>query len=78
MMKVHVIPNSRQASVTTTGEDVLEVRVDETAVDGRANKRLLELLSEYYKIPKSSVTIVRGARSRDKIVDVAFENRKKR
>lgn len=74
LVKIHVTPNAKQASVTRTGEDALDVRVDERAVDGRANKRLLEILSEYYKIPKSSVTIVRGARSRDKIVNVALEN----
>lgn len=70
LMKVHVIPNSRQASVTTTGENSLDVRVDQPAVDGRANKRLLEILSEHYKTPKSSITIVRGAKSRDKIVSI--------
>ena len=74
LVKVHVIPNSRQSSVMTTGENALDVRMDQPAVDGRANKRLLEILSEYYKTPKSSITIVRGAKSRDKIVNIDLEN----
>ena len=78
LLKVHVIPNSRQASVTTTSENALDVRVDQTAMEGRANMRLLEILSEYYKTPKSSITIVRGAKSRDKIVNIVLENPKTR
>ena len=77
LLKVHVIPNSRQTSVTTTGENALEVRVDRPAMDGRANKRLLEILSEHYKTPKSNIAIVRGAKSRDKIVNIAIESREK-
>jgi uncharacterized protein YggU (UPF0235/DUF167 family) len=47
-----------------------EVRVDEKAADGRANKRLLEILSEHFGIPKSMIFIARGARSRDKILEI--------
>ena len=71
LLKVRVIPNSREVRVTTTADDAIEVRVDQPAVDGRANKRLLEILSDYYKTPKFNITIVRGARSRDKIVNIA-------
>ncbi len=58
--------------MTKTGENSLEVRVDERAVEGRANKRLLEILSNHFDVPKSRITIVRGIGSRDKIVEVAL------
>jgi uncharacterized protein YggU (UPF0235/DUF167 family) len=51
-------------------EDYFEVRVDERAVAGRANKRLLEILAEHFKVQKSRISIVRGTRSRNKIVQV--------
>ncbi len=63
--------NSRHASVEQVGEGVLEVKVDEKAIDGRANKRLVEILSEHFHVSKSQVTIVRGAKSREKLVDIA-------
>ena len=50
-----------------------EARVDERAVGGRANKRLLQILAEHFKIPKSRISIVRGAKSRNKIVQIIFE-----
>jgi uncharacterized protein (TIGR00251 family) len=70
LIRVHVTPNAKQASVVKVGEAELEVRVDEAAMGGRANKRLLEILSEHFRVPKSRISIVRGARSRDKVLEV--------
>ena len=52
------------------GESSFEVKVDEKAVGGRANKRLLEILSEHFSVPKSRILIVSGTKSRDKVVEV--------
>ena len=46
------------------------MRIDEKAESGRANKRLLEILSAHFGVPKSKIAIVRGAKSRDKILSV--------
>jgi uncharacterized protein YggU (UPF0235/DUF167 family) len=40
------------------------------AVEGRANEALRRLLAKQLRVPRSSVTIVRGHRSRDKVVEV--------
>jgi hypothetical protein len=39
------------------------------AHDGEANKALLELISDEFKVPKTSIVIVAGAKSRDKIIE---------
>jgi len=72
LVKVHVTPNSREVRVTKVGDASFEVKVDEKATGGRANKRLVEVLSEHFEIPKSRIFIVRGAKSRDKMVEVEF------
>ncbi len=46
------------------------VRVTEPPVDGRANDALVRLIAKRAGVAKSRVTIVRGARSRDKLVRV--------
>jgi len=52
-----------------------EVRVGETAaVGGRANKRLLEILAEHFKLPRSRISILGGAKARDKTVQVILEH----
>ncbi len=40
------------------------------AHDGEANKALLELVSDEFKIPKTSIEIISGAKSRDKIIEI--------
>ena len=69
-VKVHVTPNARAPLVVKVDESDLEVRVDERAEGGAANKRLLEILSEHYGVPRSSIAIVRGTKSRDKVLAV--------
>jgi hypothetical protein len=56
--------------VVRVAEASFEVKVDARAEDGRANKRLLEILSEHLEIPKSRISLVKGARSRDKVLEV--------
>lgn len=71
LLKIHVVPNARRAEVARLDDGTLEVRVDERPERGRANKRLLEIIAGYLRVPKSKVTLVAGARSRDKTVLVA-------
>jgi len=70
LISVHVTPNAREARVTKVGEASFDVKVDEKAVGGRANKRLVEILSKHFGVPRSSISIVRGAKSRDKTVEL--------
>ena len=69
-IRVRVAPNARVARVVKVSEADFEVKVDERATDGRANKRLVEILSGHFRVPKSRFLIVSGARSRDKVLEV--------
>ena len=71
LINVRVTPNSRKPSVVEVDESTYEVKVDERARGGAANKRLLEILSEHLGVPKSRITIVRGAKSRDKVLEIS-------
>jgi uncharacterized protein (TIGR00251 family) len=73
LVRVYVTPNAREAKVIRVSEDHFEVRVDERAVGGRANKRLAEILAEHFKVPRSRIFIVRGTKSRNKLVQVILE-----
>ena len=48
----------------------LSVRVTAVPEDGKANAALLELLADRLKIPRSSIRIVRGRRTRNKVVQL--------
>lgn len=48
----------------------LLVHVNSAPIDGKANAAVLKLLSKYLKIPKSRLSIVRGLKSKNKIIEV--------
>ena len=52
-----------------------EVWVGETAaMGGGAHKRLLEILAEHFKLPRSRISIRGGAKARNKTVQVILEH----
>lgn len=71
-MLIHVktFPNSKKSEVEKISDDSFRVRVDAKAEGGRANKRLVEILSKYFKVSKSSVVIINGLKSRNKMVEI--------
>jgi uncharacterized protein len=70
LIRVRVTPNARAALVVKVGEASFEVRVDERAAGGRANKRLVKILSAHLGVSRSSLRVVKGARSRDKVLEL--------
>lgn len=70
LIKVRVTPNAKVAAVTKIDETSYEVKVDERAEGGRANKRLLEILSKQLNVPKSKISIMSGNKSRDKVIQI--------
>jgi len=73
LIRVYVTPNAREARMVKLGEDYFEVRVDEMAAGGRAHKRLLEILAEHFKVQKSRISILKGTKTRNKLVQVILE-----
>ncbi len=69
LLKVRVIPKSKREGGEREG-DLLVVKVKDPPVSGKANRRLIEVLSDYLGIPKSKIEVVRGQRSREKIIKV--------
>ncbi len=69
LIHVRVYPSSTHEGVEEEN-GVLVVRVSAPPRAGKANKRLIELLSKHYRVPKSSVVIVKGFKSREKVVRI--------
>ena len=71
IIRVRVQPGSSQNRVEELRKGVLRVRVTAPPEKGRANAATLALLSRFLDVGVSQVRIVRGAASRDKVVEVA-------
>jgi len=73
IIKVKVKPMSKEEGVVKLSEDTYEVKVRAVPEGGKANERLIELLSKHFKVPKSSVKILRGNTSRNKLIEINFK-----
>lgn len=51
-------------------DGALKLKVREPAREGRANEAVSVLLAEHLRVPRRAVQVIRGASSRDKVVDV--------
>jgi uncharacterized protein (TIGR00251 family) len=68
-LKVRVTPRSSRNKVCWEDGSV-QVWVHAAPADGEANKAVCELLAEALKVPKSTISIIRGETSREKTVDI--------
>jgi uncharacterized protein len=68
-LKIKVRPNSRKTEVVKKSDDSFDVSVRAKPIEGEANEAVLEALSEFLSIPRSRLRLVRGAKSRNKIVE---------
>lgn len=57
------------------GSPSLKCAVSAPPVEGKANEALVKLLAKAWKLPKSSISLVRGAGERRKILHLAGEPR---
>jgi uncharacterized protein len=67
---VHVQPRASRTEIAGIHGEALKVRLSAPPVDGAANEALVDFLSERFAVPRRSVTIVSGAQSRAKIVEI--------
>ena len=68
-MLVRVIPRSSKNGIEWE-QRKLKVRLAAPPVDGAANEALVALLAEQLGLPKRHISIVRGASSRQKTVEI--------
>lgn len=70
IFNVRVIPRARRNEITVDENGALRVHTTAAPADGAANAAVIKMLAEYFDVPKSSIEIVRGATSRDKVIRV--------
>ncbi len=67
-----VIPNARQNEIIVESfqEDKLsaKLRISAQPIEGKANKAVIEFLSEYFDVPKSRIELKSGLTSKNKLL----------
>jgi uncharacterized protein (TIGR00251 family) len=70
LLELLVKPNSRQESVEKISDSLYRVAVNAPPIDGKANEAVIRLLAKHFKVPKSAITLVRGAKGKKKWVQI--------
>lgn len=69
-ISVKVKAKSKKEYVEKIDDTHYKVAVKELPVKGQANKAIIEVLSNYFKIKKADINILKGEKSKQKIVEI--------
>jgi uncharacterized protein (TIGR00251 family) len=70
VLAVHAQPGAKRTEVVGLHGDALKVRVAAPALEDRANEALIEFLAKRFGVAKRGVTLVSGAKSREKRFEI--------
>ena len=67
-IRVKVEARDKKEEIKQISEDHFEIKVKEKAERNMANKKVLEIVADYFQIPKGKVRIVNGHQSPSKLL----------
>jgi len=68
-LNIKVIPNAKQNKIVEE-PGRLKVYLTAPAVEGKANEALMEFLADHFKTKKNKISIIRGMKSREKVIEI--------
>lgn len=69
-LSVHIQPGASRSEITGLHGEALKVRIRARAVEGAANEALLNFIAQSLGVPRRKVKILRGEKSRRKVLEV--------
>ncbi len=66
---VRVIPRAKFNRVEVQPDGIVRVHTTTAPTDGKATADVTKMLAEHYNVPKTSIKLLRGATSRDKVFE---------
>ena len=67
VLRIKISPNSKSNEIILE-EDFAKIKITAQPIEGKANKALIEFLSKKFKIPKTSIKILKGETSKEKTI----------
>ena len=77
IIKVKIVPNSSKNDIVLENE-FIKVKVTAQPIENKANKALIEFFSKKFKIPKTSIEILKGDSSKEKTLLFKTDDKDKR
>ena len=67
IVNIKIAPNSKKNEIIRE-EEFVKIKITAQPIYGKANKALIEFLSKNFKIPKTSIKILKGETSKEKTI----------
>ena len=70
-LEVWAKPRAKKSRIVGVRGDAIEVSLAAPPVDGAANEELVRVLADALDVPKRAISIMRGATSQKKLVEIS-------
>ena len=77
LIRIKIVPNSSKNDLIIEDE-FIKVKVTAQPIENKANKALVEFLSKKFKVPKTSIQIVKGDTSKEKTLLFSINDEEKK
>jgi len=74
LLSVKVQPSARKQEIQKISDREYKIRVLSPPIEGKANKEVIEVVASHFHLPVSRIKILRGQKSRKKIVVLDCES----
>lgn len=64
---IKISPNAKKNEIIKD-DNGIKIKITAQPIDGKANKTLIEFLSKNFKIPKTSIKIIKGETAKEKTI----------
>ena len=68
-LTIHVHPSSSKNAIVEKPDGSLAIYTTKSPHDDEANRAVLKMLAKHLKVPKTSLKIIRGTKSKHKLIE---------
>jgi hypothetical protein len=72
IIEAKIITNSKKQSIVFC-DSIYKIYLTSQPDKGKANKELISLLSEYFKLSKKNISIISGEKNKYKVINIIKE-----
>jgi uncharacterized protein YggU (UPF0235/DUF167 family) len=72
VLRVRVNTNSKLEKVEVRDDGTVLVNCNATPVNNAANIAVQKILAKHFNVTKNNITILKGARSKDKLIQILY------
>lgn len=69
-VRARVTARAKENSLVRESSGALRIRVTAAPNAGAANERVIELVADEFRVPKTNVTIIQGFKAKDKLLEI--------